>query len=226
MYLTDYREYSLKDVITKLEPDLFKKVTGLSLADFELLVSLNVFNEALMNDAVYKFKRYEDASLSYSGLDKHAGESVGLFDTVLSRSDYDMLAGQLASSMVADKQDPNDIPDFTAIVQMDDDDDEEEKEEAVVVQIQGKEVRQETVRPPVAPVAEPQKPDEPQAKKEKHELNIRTDVLGLKVKHKAFGQGLIAKSDGKIITVVFEDGIQKRFAFPGAFLDGFLTEVI
>ncbi len=50
MYLTDYREYSLKDVITQLEPELFRKVTGLSVKDFELLVSLNVFNEALMND--------------------------------------------------------------------------------------------------------------------------------------------------------------------------------
>ena len=66
MYLTDYREYSLKDVITQLEPELFKKVTGLDVKDFELLVSLNVFNEALMNDAIYKFKRYEDASLSYT----------------------------------------------------------------------------------------------------------------------------------------------------------------
>lgn len=127
MYLTDYREYSLQDVITKLEPALFKKVTGLNLEDFELLVSLNVFNEALMNDAVYKFKRYEDASLSYAGVDKHAGEAVGLFSTVLSRADYDMMAGQLASSMVADKQDPNDLPDFTSIVQRDDDDDEEEE---------------------------------------------------------------------------------------------------
>jgi 5-methylcytosine-specific restriction enzyme A len=39
--------------------------------DFELLVSLGVFNSALMNDAVYKFKRYEDASLSYTGINKH-----------------------------------------------------------------------------------------------------------------------------------------------------------
>ena len=34
MYLTDFREYSLKDVITKLEPRLFKKVTGLNVRDF------------------------------------------------------------------------------------------------------------------------------------------------------------------------------------------------
>lgn len=88
MYLTDFRERSLKDVITKLEPGLFKKVTGLGVKDFELLVSLGLFNSALMNDAVYKFKRYEDASLEYVGINKHEGEDVGLFDTVLSREDY------------------------------------------------------------------------------------------------------------------------------------------
>ena len=88
MYLTDYRERSLKDVITQLEPGLFKKVTGLSVKDFELLVSLDVFNSALMNDAIYKFKRYEDSSLDYVGINRHAGESVGLYDTVLSSTDY------------------------------------------------------------------------------------------------------------------------------------------
>ena len=49
MYLTDYRERSLKDVITQLEPGLFKKVTGLDVKDFNLLVELNVFNASLMN---------------------------------------------------------------------------------------------------------------------------------------------------------------------------------
>ena len=88
MYLTDYREHSLKDVITQLEPGLFKKVTGLEVSDFELLVSLGVFNSSMMNDAVYKFKRYEDASLEYIGINKHEGQSVGGFDTVLTREDY------------------------------------------------------------------------------------------------------------------------------------------
>ena len=87
MYLTDYRERCLKDVITQLEPGLFKKVTGLTVKDFELLVSLGVFNSALMNDAVFKFKRYEDSSLTYTGIDKHEGEEVGLYDTVLSRDE-------------------------------------------------------------------------------------------------------------------------------------------
>ena len=88
MYLTDYREQSLKDVITKLEPGLFKRVSGLDVSDFELLVSLNVFNGALMNDAVYKFKRYEDASLEYTGINRHEGENIGLYDTVISAQDY------------------------------------------------------------------------------------------------------------------------------------------
>ena len=89
MYLTDYREYSLEDVITQLEPKLFRKVTGLNVKDFNLLCSLNVFNASLMNDAVYKFKRYEDASLVYTGLEsRHVGEAVGLYNTVLTEDEY------------------------------------------------------------------------------------------------------------------------------------------
>ncbi len=88
MYLTDYRERCLKDVITQLEPGLFRKVSGLTVKEFELLVSLGVFNSAFMNDAVYKFKRYEDASLSYTGINRHEDEDIGLFDTTLSSKDY------------------------------------------------------------------------------------------------------------------------------------------
>jgi hypothetical protein len=84
MYLTDYRENSLKDIITKIEPELFKKVTGLTVDDFNLLVSLNVFNSSYMNNAVFAFRRYEDASLRYTGIDSHDGlAQLGLFDTVV-----------------------------------------------------------------------------------------------------------------------------------------------
>jgi hypothetical protein len=86
MYLTDFRENTLKDVITKLEPGLFKAVTGLSVDDFHLLVSLNVFNSTHMNQAVFAFRRYEDSSLSYTGIDSHEGLShLGLYDTVVAR---------------------------------------------------------------------------------------------------------------------------------------------
>lgn len=88
MYLTDYREQTLKDVIRQLEPDLFKKVTGLTIKDFDLLVSLGVFNAALMNDAIYKFRRYEDPSLAYTGVIKHKAEDIGLWETTLSHDDY------------------------------------------------------------------------------------------------------------------------------------------
>ena len=71
MYLTDFRENTLQAVITKLEPDLFLAVTGLTVKDFHLLVSLKVFNTEQMNQAVFAFRRYEDASLRYTGIDSH-----------------------------------------------------------------------------------------------------------------------------------------------------------
>jgi hypothetical protein len=88
MYLTDFRENTLVDVITKLEPGLFKTVTGLSVDDFNLLVSLGVFNADQMNQAIRAFRRYEDASLSYTGIDSHEGLShYGLYDTVVAKED-------------------------------------------------------------------------------------------------------------------------------------------
>ncbi len=86
MYLTDFRENTLQDVITKLEPDLFLIVTGLTVKDFQLLVRLRVFNTEQMNQAVFAFRRYEDASLSYTGIESHEGLThYGLYDTVVAR---------------------------------------------------------------------------------------------------------------------------------------------
>ena len=86
MYLTDFRENTLQDVITKLEPDLFLTVTGLTVKDFNLLVKLKVFNTERMNQAVFAFRRYEDASLRYTGIESHEGLShYGLYDTVVAK---------------------------------------------------------------------------------------------------------------------------------------------
>lgn len=86
MYLTDFRENTLQDVITKLEPELFKIVTGLEVKDFHLLVQLRVFNTEQMNQAVFAFRRYEDASLRYTGIESHVGLThYGLYDTVVAR---------------------------------------------------------------------------------------------------------------------------------------------
>ncbi len=50
-----------------------------------------MFNRALMNDAFYKFKRYEDSSLKYIGFDNSMmeGQRVGGFDSTMSREMFD-----------------------------------------------------------------------------------------------------------------------------------------
>ena len=91
MYLTDYREQTLHDVITQLEPELFQKVTGLTIPDFELLVSIGIFNEQVMNSAVFAFRRYEEASLSYTGITKHNELLIGGFNTKIERKEYESI---------------------------------------------------------------------------------------------------------------------------------------
>jgi len=92
MYLTDYREHALKDVIRDIEPALFHKVTGLSKKDFDLLLQLGVFDEDKMNTSVLYFKRYEDNSLTYTGISKHEDlEVIGAFSTTTTKEDYNKL---------------------------------------------------------------------------------------------------------------------------------------
>jgi len=69
MYLTDERERTIKDIVTQIEPELFEKVTGLTLGDFEQLVNAGVFNDSKMNDAVWKFRTFEEPSLAYHSRD-------------------------------------------------------------------------------------------------------------------------------------------------------------
>lgn len=84
MYLTDFRENTLPDVITKLEPELFKSVTGLEVRDFDLLVSIGVFNAVQMDAAIFAFRRFEDSSLRYTGIDSHPDlPHYCLYDTVV-----------------------------------------------------------------------------------------------------------------------------------------------
>lgn len=87
MYLIDFREDTLQDVITKLEPDLLLAATGLTVKDFHLLVKFTVFNTEQVNQAVFAFRRYEDASLRYTGIDSHHPglAHYGLYDTVIAK---------------------------------------------------------------------------------------------------------------------------------------------
>lgn len=87
-YLSDFRENTLQDIITKIEPDLFLIVTGLTVKDFHLLVSLKVFNTEQMNQAAFAFRRYEDATLRYTGIESHPGLThYGLYDAVVTREE-------------------------------------------------------------------------------------------------------------------------------------------
>ncbi len=77
MYLTDDREKAVRDIITQVETELFQKVTGLTLRDFEQLVDAGVFNDSKMNDAVWKFRSFEEPSLAYRHQDANAPRTLG-----------------------------------------------------------------------------------------------------------------------------------------------------
>jgi hypothetical protein len=64
MYLTEHREASLVDLVRSLDGQLFTRVTGLSISDFEQLCSIGLFNARMMDDAVLAFRRFEQASLT------------------------------------------------------------------------------------------------------------------------------------------------------------------
>lgn len=203
MYLTDYREYSLKDVITQLEPGLFKRVTGLDVKDFELLVSLGVFNGPLMNDAVYKFKRYEDSSLSYTGINKHEGEKVGGFDTVLNADEYRQLYGEQQKSL----QSKNSSIKSTKI---------EPTKPVISSPSHKKETPVTTTK--VAPISTPIKQNNGGAEKNQ---DLNDVVVGTRVEHDMFGEGLVkAIMDDKIIVSFGKS--EKMFIYPDAFKKKFL----
>lgn len=246
MYLTDFREQTLQDVITQLEPGLFRKVTGLSVKDFEILKNIKIFNEERMNQAVWQFRRYEDSSLSYTGINKHEGEKVGLFNTVV---DYDEMFVEQQASLAAPPVDESDIPEnpFNFITEFDDEEEEEEikpepkkrgrkaKEAPITVtkmepvvsgtikinekpsgwQVPG------TYREPKPSIiiggskpAETVSFDESKVKK------------GVKVIHKAFGEGVIKskrvdESGSKHVLVQFKD-TARDLIYPFAFVKGFM----
>lgn len=217
MYLTDYRERCLKDVITQLEPGLFKKVTGLDVKDFELLVSLGVFNDSLMNDAVYKFKRYEDASLSYTGIDRHEGENRGGWDTVISDADYKSMFALQQASMEAPIPSADDLPekpflDFAKAVR-DMDQPKKKLQAAEKPAAYRRHLEKPRCTPPVPKPAEPA----PHA-----QVDLSRVLVGGQLRHKAFGMGTVKEIRGGLIIVLF-GGTEKKFQFPGALLQGFLS---
>ena len=215
MYLTDYRERCLKDVITQLEPGLFKKVTGLSVEDFNMLCSLGVFNAPLMNDAIFKFKRYEDASLTYTGINKHSNDEVGGWDTTIRRTQYEKLFYNQQSSMTA--------IDYSAYSRSNEPVEDKRTEQPRIA------AKAEQSQP--APIIQPQPTKTTVAESVSQEKQIEKDLesklesIGIDstVVHKKFGKGTVVKfnKNEKFIHIKFTLG-EKKFIFPDAFLMGFL----
>lgn len=213
MFLTDYRERSLKDVITQLEPGLFKKVTGLDVKDFDLLCSLGVFNANLMNDAIFKFKRYEDASLSYTGIDKNADKAVGGWDTVLRREEYEKLFFNQQKTMKdAETPSAEGVHPFTDKPGKKGPDAKTAAKPVSVTAPIGKKSTAVSVLASTTPV-KPKKLDIPEV------------TVGMVAMHKKFGKGTISNIDkaGKHLRVKFAEGGEKAFIYPDAFVQGFLT---
>lgn len=82
MYLTDYREEALVDVIQSLDTQLFERVTGLTLEDFNKLAEVGVFHPGHIGEAIWQFRLFERASLDYLGTTPQDAEElrVGLWD--------------------------------------------------------------------------------------------------------------------------------------------------
>lgn len=213
MYLTDYRERSLKDVITQLEPGLFKKVTGLDVKDFELLCSLGVFNAPLMNDAIFKFKRYEDSSLSYTGIDKHNSDEIGGWDTTIRKEEYEKLFYNQQATMTAPDIQNTLSEDFTFPF--------DDSEIAASDEMEVEEVASPSAIDYTANSGTPI--DTAAADKAEENIDLSAVTVGTKVIHAKFGEGTVIKIDKRsaYVHVAFSVG-EKTFGLYNAFKMGFL----
>ena len=218
MYLTDFREQTIKDVITQLEPDLFKKVTGLTVKDFDILCEIGLFDPEKMNQGIFGFRRYENSSLNYTGIDMHDGEDVGGWDTVLKREEFDALyASQQATLSLQ-----------SAIMSAIDESDEDNTSKKTVTAKQAQSVPKATTlgqkyglgQQAVNPGGGVQQPTQ----KPKEKFVIPDVKVGDSVHHKVFGIGTISYMDKaqKKIRVKFNAG-EKVFIFPDAFVQGYIS---
>ena len=212
MYLTEYREQTIKDVITKLEPELFKKVTGLNVNDFDVLCDIGLFDPEKMNQGIFGFRRYESSSLNYAGIDMHDGEDVGGWDTVLRRDEFNELYANQQASMALQ----------SAVMSAF----EQEDKTPVKKPVPAKPKTAVSSKPVITEKYEIAKQNEQTVsaiQKPKEEPQIPMVSTGDIVVHKSFGEGKISFMDKaqKKIRVKFAVG-EKTFVFPDAFIQGYL----
>ena len=201
MYLTDYREQTIKDVITQIEPELFQKVTGLTVKDFDVLCSIGLFDSEKMNQGIFGFRKYENSSLSYTGIDKHEGEAVGGWDTVLRREEYEALYSKQQATMT----------DFEQILIPEKYRNKKDSSDGDMAK---------NAEPTVSGAADG---EADKTADDKWEEILSGVKVGDVVTHKKFGNGTITwiGADKKYMRVKFQSG-EKQFIFPDAFRLGFL----
>ena len=168
----------------------------------------------MMNDAIFKFKRYEDASLTYTGINKHVDDEVGGWDTTIRKTQYEKLFYNQQYSMVSvDDSVYSDVEETKPI----------EREDVVKKpHSQPKPVvsSQPIVKQPISSQSSLQ------PTQAKVDIKAQLDALTMDsvVHHKKFGKGTIVKlnKNEKFIYIKFALG-EKKFVYPDAFLMGFLV---
>jgi len=188
----------------------------------------NFLSEILSRKAVYHFKRYEDASLEYTGINKHAeDENVGLFSTIITREEYEHMDELQNASMAAKAR-------------------RAEAKESKAVNKVAQSSQKPRVTPPKAnysdvrsaPVAITAKPTPTAPKPVRSVENTAQSTpivdasivkAGLKVVHCRFGKGVVIartkeNAAGKYtITVRFDNGGEKTLEAPLIFEKRFVT---
>lgn len=159
-----------------------------------------------MNQGIFGFRKYENSSLSYTGIDKHEGEAIGGWDTVLRREEYEALYSKQQATMT----------DFENILIP-------EKYRADKDNADGETAKTKNVANGPNAVVDTVPVEDDLAENALEEMLAKVKV-GITVSHKKFGDGTVSwmSNDGKYIRIKFSVG-EKQFVFPDAFISGFLA---
>ena len=173
---------------------------------------MGLFNSNLMNQAIFQFKRYEDASLTYTGIDRHDDDEVGGWDISIRKEEFKRLFFNQQNSMAGAAAG---VP--------------TEPAKPAAPKPAGKIPVTVGAKPSLVTeqygFSKPEPPKPAQTAKsapEPVEIDLSGVAVGVTVRHRMFGEGTVVKLDSKYIRVQFKMG-EKMFPFPDAFRNGFLN---
>lgn len=186
--------------------------------DFNLLISLGLFNDALMNEAIYMFRHYESSSLEYTGISKHApDEDVGLFSTVISRTDFEQMAAQQRDSMASTT---HYMPVHETIMAAVHAGEPSAKKQTSQQRTETKKQSEPVVLSKENPLAQ-RVNSIPLTSKV---VEVPTVSIGDKVKHKKFGIGIVTAFNGTAMDIKFHEG-QKTLSYPFVFENNIIEKL-